>query len=970
MLKNLVPDSFPNVSPTLLWVGGAVVTLLVGLVILVRILNFLEVRRRVFRPGGVGLDKAASIPNHQRPMLEKADQELQELGFRFWGTLRDGSMVGDQHPRWLLVYEQGSPPTLARVALALEPYRLRECDVVFTSWRQSDGRYVETLSQPVSKALPVAEDSMAEGRVFASLADQWKAHQARVQPIGAEIAFPDAQAWVARADAHGRGDLRRLVALNKMKPGREPGTYRLRWGAAWKMAGEVGKVEGEQLVWARRNRQSAPVYPPSILAELDMDHWHREESWKASAVGASGWMKLAMLLLSMVLSGWAMKGGALETNGVLAILGVLMVHELGHFLAMWLFGYRNLGIFFIPFFGAVAMAGKRPDVAAWKEIIVVLAGPVPGMVAGAVALLYDCWGIEWLRWPAFFSLILNGLNLLPVLPMDGGHLLRLAIQGRWPRLQALLQTLSALGMMGMGLFGGKVLLYIGISQLLHLGTPWFVANVVRRKHRSFAPVQGSRKPHAEEDAYREAYRSIREHPRYRAKHGVVVQSLATQIADQLKAKQAGFFATAFAILGCTVVLWSPVAAWFGVGAYAERQIVVETRKNFEAGLPANPQDARRYPACEVDPVNRKRWTALIKVVSELADDSPAYQALREMDKDRFEKEPEATLADEAKSALTADDAPMLEVWSPALPAEVPPALDGFLNEVRLALVAEPKNVSQTADVGEQRFQVDALALLRRDARRQLRAGNIKGWKDNLIACARGVEAHPYWTTTDCELRSIATQQLIAVIEEAWPQLGREADAPFLEDLVQRLPTPDELIRCRVLSLFTDSTQPTQIGALNGEGEDAIVPDRPLVRWIQQSPPARLLEMYALRHRRELWLAATSPEAADWQKLCGNFKLQGATMPFMSPEVIRLVSLSDATESCETSLRPQWQIFLAAAKLQGAKTTLIDKLAANCSERTLGDGARALIFNPPAQKKQEGTLSSVVVPQPVIWRLSK
>lgn len=959
---NLISDHFSNLSSPVLWVVGAAVLV----VALVRVINFLEVRRRVLRAGGVSLDKSSNIPPHQRPMLERADQELQALGFRFWGTLRDGSTVGDLHARRWLVYEHSSPPTLARVALALESHRLHECDVVLTSWRKSDERYLETLSHPVSMALPMPEDTLAEGKVFASVADQWKAHLARVQPMGADIVFPDPQAWIARADAHGRGDLPRLVAMKKVKPGREPGTFRLRWGTAWKMAGEVGKVEAEQMIRARRNRKLAPVYPPSMLAELDMDHWRREEMRNASASGSSVWSKVAMLVVSIMLSGWAMKGAALEMESILAILGVLMVHELGHFLAMWIFGYRNLGILFIPFFGAVATAGKKPEGSAWKEIIVVLAGPVPGIVAGAVALLYDCWGIEWLRWPAFFSLILNGLNLLPVLPMDGGHLLRLAIQGRWPRLQAMFQTISALGMIGMGLIGGKALLILGVTQLTHLGTPWFVANVVRRKHRSFVSINGSRQPHDEEDAYREAFRSIREHPRYQRKHGIVVQSLASQIADQLKARPPGFFARAVAVLGCTVVLWSPLAAWFGVGAYADHHIAIETRKNLEAGLPANAHEAQHHPVCEVDPVHRKRWTALLKVTGQIDGDSLAYQALRDLDKDRFANE----AADEAGTTAISNETALIEVWSPALPAQVPPALDAFLKEVRLALVAEPKNVSQTVEHETSGTQIDALALLRRDARRQLRAGNLQAWKENVMACARGVEAQPSVTTIDCELRSVCTQQLIAVIEEAWPQLGREADAAFLEDLVQRLPSPDELIRRRVLSLFTTSPQTIRLRAFNDEGDELNGPDLPLVRWMQQSPPARLIEMYALRHRRALWLAATSPQPSDWRKLCGNFRLESTSLPFVSPEVFRLASLSEAAESSETTLRPQWQLFLAAAKLQGVKTSLIDKLAANFSERTLGDGVRALIFNPPALKKQEGTLSSVVVPQPVVWRLSK
>jgi Zn-dependent protease len=38
---------------------------------------------------------------------------------------------------------------------------------------------------------------------------------------------------------------------------------------------------------------------------------------------------------------------------------VLLIHELGHFLAMKAFGYKNLNIIFTPPFGAVATGTKE-----------------------------------------------------------------------------------------------------------------------------------------------------------------------------------------------------------------------------------------------------------------------------------------------------------------------------------------------------------------------------------------------------------------------------------------------------------------------------------------------------------------------------------------------------------------------------------------------------------------------------------
>ena len=44
--------------------------------------------------------------------------------------------------------------------------------------------------------------------------------------------------------------------------------------------------------------------------------------------------------------------GGLSVEMLAILVGVLFVHELGHWVAMRVFGYRNLKMFFIPFFGA------------------------------------------------------------------------------------------------------------------------------------------------------------------------------------------------------------------------------------------------------------------------------------------------------------------------------------------------------------------------------------------------------------------------------------------------------------------------------------------------------------------------------------------------------------------------------------------------------------------------------------------
>ena len=116
----------------------------------------------------------------------------------------------------------------------------------------------------------------------------------------------------------------------------------------------------------------------------------------------------------------AIGGARWDWEFVLLLIPVLLVHEAGHWLAMKVFGYRNLRMFFIPLFGA-AVSGQNFNVAGWKKALVSLAGPAPGIVAATLlavaAIVVDQ---PWMEQIALLTIILNAINLLPFLPLDGG----------------------------------------------------------------------------------------------------------------------------------------------------------------------------------------------------------------------------------------------------------------------------------------------------------------------------------------------------------------------------------------------------------------------------------------------------------------------------------------------------------------------------------------------------------------------
>jgi stage IV sporulation protein FB len=109
---------------------------------------------------------------------------------------------------------------------------------------------------------------------------------------------------------------------------------------------------------------------------------------------------------------------------ILLLVAILFFHELGHFIAMKAYGYKDVNMFFVPLIGAY-VTGEAQQLSQRNRIVVLLAGPVPGMLFGLA-----CWwlvqnnllGEQWSQ-VAIMFVVLNAFNLLPISPMDGGQVM-------------------------------------------------------------------------------------------------------------------------------------------------------------------------------------------------------------------------------------------------------------------------------------------------------------------------------------------------------------------------------------------------------------------------------------------------------------------------------------------------------------------------------------------------------------------
>jgi Zn-dependent protease len=147
----------------------------------------------------------------------------------------------------------------------------------------------------------------------------------------------------------------------------------------------------------------------------------------------------ALLLFLLVLySGMTVFG---TIAFVVALLGSIVLHELGHALMARRYGIKTADIT-LYVIGGVARLERMPR-SAGPELLIALAGPAVNFaIVLVLASLIGLAEFVGLPYPEFVGTVLNlnaflGLfNLLPIFPMDGGRVLRAVLSGPLGRVRA------------------------------------------------------------------------------------------------------------------------------------------------------------------------------------------------------------------------------------------------------------------------------------------------------------------------------------------------------------------------------------------------------------------------------------------------------------------------------------------------------------------------------------------------------
>lgn len=207
------------------------------------------------------------------------------------------------------------------------------------------------------------------------------------------------------------------------------------------------------------------------------------KSWKLfSAFGHQIYLSPFFLVLIALFSfsGLEAGGGVQAFQRVLiwapVLMGGILFHEFGHAFALQGFGYGPSRIE-LQGFGGVTINLRRQQTPPGQSILISLAGPAASALLGVLSYVLlvslgdpvnpESFWDEFLLTMAAVNLFWAGFNMLPINPMDGGHIVLHAL--RWglkdARKAVRYSAISSLVCLGLALAAALAMGYAGIALL-------------------------------------------------------------------------------------------------------------------------------------------------------------------------------------------------------------------------------------------------------------------------------------------------------------------------------------------------------------------------------------------------------------------------------------------------------------------------------------------------------------------------
>ncbi len=418
---------------TILAVAGAIA--LMHFVVLL-----IVVSRLVKMPMWAPLIQVAPRPaNDQGVVLMSAGLAMEAAGFRYMYSRRSRGLVASKarQPSYCDVYYHRDEDVHAEVFLASVPTPTRVYDVYLwntfvdnKSLLTVDGRAHELIPYPKSVMVADGYTGSLEGQLATHLAARMKisvprtsSHEALLRAQAFAETMLDAMAREGSIYLRGRG--------HKIK------VYGFRFATAVKAAIKLRFLPAKAKKIAKAS--TTPVSSEVRAAAERVAFGNTLATLSANR--APRWFRWSVFMFS-ALAFLAIGTWFWDLTYALMIAAIVAFHEAGHWLAMRMAKFRDVQVFFIPGMGG-ATSGVKHDASPLTHLLVYLAGPMPGLLLATVVFVLMYLNVIDLSAPwtqtlvsgAYVAFFINGLNMLPVMPLDGGRIFNLFALSRLPWLR-------------------------------------------------------------------------------------------------------------------------------------------------------------------------------------------------------------------------------------------------------------------------------------------------------------------------------------------------------------------------------------------------------------------------------------------------------------------------------------------------------------------------------------------------------
>lgn len=108
------------------------------------------------------------------------------------------------------------------------------------------------------------------------------------------------------------------------------------------------------------------------------------------------------------------------------VIIIILIHEISHSMIATYYGIKINEIEIFPF-GAVAKTENLFELNPYKEIVIAIVGPISNFIMLFISIVIEFHmntQAEWMYFFIFSNLTIGLFNMLPILPLDGGRILR------------------------------------------------------------------------------------------------------------------------------------------------------------------------------------------------------------------------------------------------------------------------------------------------------------------------------------------------------------------------------------------------------------------------------------------------------------------------------------------------------------------------------------------------------------------